>query len=243
MGANQQTSVPAFTAGQVLTAQQQTEINTGIPVFADSTARTAAFGGTGEKVLAEGQYSYLENTNSTEVYDGSSWVAVGASALTFITGASFSAVSSVTVDSCFTSTYQNYRVIFLVTASATGTGDTAWQYRAGGATISTSNYTRGLIGISSGGSFDGNYGAGGTSFALGSTGVGESNYAMTLDIYRPQQTTLTNAFVTNMQSYSSTTPRYGTLQFTAATAFDGFIVTRSSGTMTGNYRVYAYANS
>jgi hypothetical protein len=51
MGANAQTSVPAFVTGQVLTAQQQTEINTGIPVFADSTARDAAFGGTGEKVL------------------------------------------------------------------------------------------------------------------------------------------------------------------------------------------------
>jgi hypothetical protein len=34
MGANAQTSVPVFTSGQVLTAQQQTEINTGIPVFA-----------------------------------------------------------------------------------------------------------------------------------------------------------------------------------------------------------------
>jgi hypothetical protein len=48
--ANTQTSVPVFTSGQVLTAQQQTEINTGIPVFADSTARDAAFGGTGEKL-------------------------------------------------------------------------------------------------------------------------------------------------------------------------------------------------
>jgi hypothetical protein len=58
MGVNQQTSVPAFTVGQVLTAQQQTEINTGVPVFADTTARDAAFGGTGEKVLAEGQMAY-----------------------------------------------------------------------------------------------------------------------------------------------------------------------------------------
>jgi hypothetical protein len=37
MGANAQTSVPAFVTGQVLTAQQQTEINTGIPVFAAGT--------------------------------------------------------------------------------------------------------------------------------------------------------------------------------------------------------------
>jgi hypothetical protein len=75
MGANQQTSVPAFTAGQVLTAQQQTEINTGVPVFADTTARDAAFGGTGEKILAEGQMCYIEAAPKRyQVYNGSAWV-------------------------------------------------------------------------------------------------------------------------------------------------------------------------
>ena len=76
MGANAQTSVPAFTAGQVLTAAQVTQINTGIPVFASSTERDAAFGGAGEKTLAEGQMAYLEDTNATQYYDGSSWAAV-----------------------------------------------------------------------------------------------------------------------------------------------------------------------
>ena len=77
MGVNQQTSVPGFTAFQVLTAQQQTEINTGVPVFADTTARDAAFNGTGEKVLAEGQLCYLEDTNKVQYYDGSSWANLG----------------------------------------------------------------------------------------------------------------------------------------------------------------------
>jgi len=79
MGANAQTSVPAFTAGQVLTAAQVTQINTGIPVFASSTERDAAFGGTGEKTLAEGQFAYLEDTDAVQVYDGTSWATVGAS--------------------------------------------------------------------------------------------------------------------------------------------------------------------
>ena len=81
MGVNQQTSVPAFTVGQVLTAQQQTEINTGVPVFADTTARDAAFGGTGEKVLAEGQMAYVENLDVVQYYDGAAWAAVGPSTL------------------------------------------------------------------------------------------------------------------------------------------------------------------
>lgn len=76
MGANAQTSVPAFTAGQVLTAAQMTQINTGVPVFADSTARTAAFGGTGEKTLAQGQLSYLESDGKVYVYSGTAWVSI-----------------------------------------------------------------------------------------------------------------------------------------------------------------------
>jgi hypothetical protein len=76
MGANAQTSVPAFTAGQVLTAAQVTQINTGVPVFADSTARTAAFGGTGEKTLAQGQLSYLESDGKVYVYSGTAWVSI-----------------------------------------------------------------------------------------------------------------------------------------------------------------------
>ena len=87
MGANAQTSVPAFTAGQVLTAAQMTQVNTGIPVFASSTERDAAFGGTGEKTLAEGQMAYLEDTNATQYYDGSSWAAVaGGKILQVVTG-------------------------------------------------------------------------------------------------------------------------------------------------------------
>jgi hypothetical protein len=71
---NTQTSVPAFTAGQVLTAQQMTEVNTGLPVFASGTTRNAAFGGTGEKTLAEGQLAYLEDVNLLQVYNGTAWV-------------------------------------------------------------------------------------------------------------------------------------------------------------------------
>ena len=73
MGANAQTAVPAFTAGQVLTAAQQTQINTGIPVFATTITRDAAFGGTGKKTLAEGQFAYIESNDATQYYDGATW--------------------------------------------------------------------------------------------------------------------------------------------------------------------------
>jgi hypothetical protein len=79
MGANAQTAVPVFTAGQVLTAAQVTQINTGIPVFATTVTRDAAFGGAGEKTLAQGQFCYLESTSKMQVYTGSAWANVGTS--------------------------------------------------------------------------------------------------------------------------------------------------------------------
>lgn len=63
-----------FATGDVLTAAQ---VNTylmqqTVMVFASSAARTTALSG----VLAEGMVSYLQDTNATEVYDGSAWVSI-----------------------------------------------------------------------------------------------------------------------------------------------------------------------
>jgi len=119
MGANAQTSVPAFTAGQVLTAAQMTQVNTGIPVFASSTERDAAFGGTGEKTLAEGQMAYLEDTNETQYYDGSSWAAVGAAG-----GKILQVVSTTKVDQ-FTTTSGTFTDITGLSVSVTPTSATS----------------------------------------------------------------------------------------------------------------------
>jgi hypothetical protein len=64
-----------FATGDVLTAAQvNTYLNEQtVMVFASSAARTSALSG----VLAEGMMSYLQDTNSVEVYNGSSWVNVG----------------------------------------------------------------------------------------------------------------------------------------------------------------------
>lgn len=61
-----------FATGNVLTAAQ---VNTylmqqSVMVFASSAARTTALSG----VLAEGMVSYLQDTNSLEVYDGAAWI-------------------------------------------------------------------------------------------------------------------------------------------------------------------------
>jgi hypothetical protein len=67
-----------FVAGDVLTAGQ---VNTylmdqTVMRFADEAARTAAFGGSGEAVLAEGMVSYLMDTNVVQAYDGTEWKSI-----------------------------------------------------------------------------------------------------------------------------------------------------------------------
>ena len=64
-----------FVSGDVLTAAQ---VNTylmdqSIMRFADATARDAAFGGSGEPVLAEGMFAYTNDTNTLWFYTGSAW--------------------------------------------------------------------------------------------------------------------------------------------------------------------------
>jgi hypothetical protein len=78
MGANATTSVPVYASGEVLTAANLNITNSGIPVFATTVTRDAAFGGAGEKTLAEGQFAYIEATNTTQYYDGAAWQSLAA---------------------------------------------------------------------------------------------------------------------------------------------------------------------
>ena len=78
MGANAVTTVPVYVSGEVLTAADLNITNSGIPVFATTVTRDAAFGGAGEKTLAEGQFAYIEATDTTQYYDGAAWKSVGA---------------------------------------------------------------------------------------------------------------------------------------------------------------------
>jgi hypothetical protein len=62
-----------FNTGDVLSAADTNGyLMQGVLVFADATARTAAI-----TSPEEGQVSFLKDTNSTEFYDGSAWVAIG----------------------------------------------------------------------------------------------------------------------------------------------------------------------
>jgi len=136
MGANAQIAVPAFTAGQVLTAAQQTQINTGIPVFATTVTRDAAFGGAGEKTLAQGQYAYIEATSSLQVYSGSAWISASPAKLGQVVQSSLTTATNTTSTS-FVTTGLN------ATITPTSTSSTVLVMYASnvGSPSSDSNYT------------------------------------------------------------------------------------------------------
>lgn len=121
-----------FATGDVLTAAQ---VNTylmqqTVMVFASSAARTTALSG----VIAEGMVSYLQDTNSLEVYDGSAWIGATGdiTALTAGTGISISSATgpiptvaidtAVTADLTTAQTLTNKTLTTPVISSITNTG-------------------------------------------------------------------------------------------------------------------------
>ena len=243
MGANAQTSVPTFTAGEVLTAANMNiSARTGVPVFADTTARDAAFGGTGEKTLAEGQLCYIEASDVVQYYNGSTWATVGpaaASALTLISSTTIgSAVSSVTVSSAFSSTYDNYLILFNGGAASVAAdfiyltlGATAAGYNQGG---SSSVYSASNLGPERR--------ANTTSWYGGYMNTAGINGQITLMGPNMTENTFINAVFASGRTADAGYQLPGFLNDT--TAYTAFTLTAGSGTITGGtIRVYGYANS
>ena len=251
MGANAQTAVPVFTAGQVLTAQQQTEINTGIPVFATTVTRDAACGGAGEKTLAEGQFAYIEATNTTQYYDGAAWQSVGAtSGLIFITGASFTTVTSVSLPTnTFTSTYRNYRIIFDITG-CTSTATITGRVRISGTDQTGSTYFQCSPGLDAAGNTNNLNNNASTSFSLG--GVETNGYlSLILDAVDPQINRNAHTFTGNQMLADGAAPagnkgRSINLNYStgSSTQIDSFsFISSIASSISGVYRIYAYSES
>ena len=246
MGANAQTSVPAFTSGQVLTAAQVTQINTGIPVFATSTERDAAFGGAGEKTLAEGQMAYLEDTNETQYYDGSAWTALGASpGLVLLDATEFSAVSSVSVDNVFSSTYNNYLITF-TTSAASANVELYMRLRVGGVDESSAtNYYRNNRQFSYT-TTNGSTGGNDTRWHVGgvaSTWPDSCSFQTT--IFNPAIAQMTTAYNVAHEANTGLTDVQSSngMLHKLTTSYDGVTIFPASGTISGKLRSYGLADS
>ena len=245
MGANAVTTVPVYTAGEVLTAADMNITNSGIPVFATTVTRDAAFGGAGEKTLAEGQFAYIEATNTTQYYDGAAWQSVGTTpGLVYLTGASFSAASSVSLPtSTFTSTYTNYKVVFRVTA-ASGTFQLTTRFRSAGADNTTSNYSTASLGVFSNGTANNSLAYNATSIALDAA-TNTPGLTINADVNNPQATDTTQIIgaLIAFNPLPAISGQAINAQFGATTSFDSMSFIAATSTITGYYKVYGYSNS
>lgn len=240
MGANAQTAVPVFTAGQVLTAEQVTQINTGIPVFATTTTRDAAFGGAGEKTLAQGQMAFIEATNTTQFYNGTAWVS--SLGLQLVTAQTIgTGVSSIVVTSCFSSAYDNYRVI-ISNMAASGSGAGLYMTTNGSA---GSTYEGNIIYWSTANNTitNSNYTAT-SSFQIGV--LNTTRNQVVFDITNPNLASQTIVSGTS-NGYSSGGSDYGSMYTTYdsnAAASVTMTITASAGTFTGGtISVYGYTKA
>ena len=238
MGANAVTTVPVYVAGEVLTAADLNITNSGIPVFATTVTRDASFGGSGEKVLAEGQFAYIEATNTTQYYDGAAWVSVGVTpGLVLVkTQTIGSAVSSVEVTGAFSSTYDNYLITLEGGVASTNVGlrltlgATATGYYFGGTFVQYNSSTVG-----------GQFGLG-TNFEIG---YGSTN-ALSAEIVLGSPNL---AKVTTFRSRGADTGTTGYMNsysgfLNNSTQYTAFTIATTTGNMTGGViRVYGYQNS
>jgi hypothetical protein len=242
---NTQTSVPLYASGEVLTAANLNLTNSGIPVFATTVTRDAAFGGANEKVLAEGQFAYIEATNTTQYYDGAAWQSVGASSgLTLITTTSFSAVSSFSLPAnTFTSTYTNYFMTCNLDSSA-NSAEFDFRFRASGTDNTSNNYAWVIYGRSA--STDPANSSGGSLLNYFRICPISGTYTSQLQItfMTPQDSgynagyNTTGFYFDGLTNYSG---RTGSGVLSVTTAYDSATFFPSTGTVTGTYSVYGLA--
>jgi hypothetical protein len=163
-------------------------------------------------------------------------------ALKFIATQTFSAAGSVSVNSCFTSTYDTYRVVIDATSNQ---GSATWAYikmRAAGTDAST-NYNYQRIGFNGGTNLSGRTQAQTTGFAAGL--VSTTRIATTLDLFWPAEAAATFGYLNSSFSGSDINLElsYFAVNHTTATAYDGFSLIPAAGTITGRVTVYGYQRS
>jgi hypothetical protein len=158
------------------------------------------------------------------------------SGLVYVGGSSFTAESTVNVDSVFSATYQNYKIEILITASS----QVVLQYRmrVGGATNSTANYGNQYLLVDNT-----------TILASRTTGqtIGEIGQMvssgisfMDITVFNPFSAAPTGMLTNTGSFVGEAYMRNQANVMKASTSFDGISFIPASGTITGTVRVYGY---
>jgi hypothetical protein len=154
-----------------------------------------------------------------------------------ILASSFTAQTSVSVNTVFSSTFQNYQILINITASSTA--ELRMRYRSGTTDNTSSNYRQGFMYV--GNVVSQAFGSGNnildTSQNLGDT---NSTAGSSVEIFSfaPNQTAVTKT----LTRLSGSNAFVGSGALTVTTAYNGFTIFPSTGTITGTIRVYGMRN-
>lgn len=192
---------------------------------ADTPARLA--------VGTNGQVLTADSTAST----GIKWATPSAGALTLIATSSPSGTATVNIDSCFSSTYQNYIIYTSITGTA-GT-DLKFQLRASGTSATTGYTTQALQ--ANGSSVSGSRATVDPNWIGGATRTSGRTFNI-LNVSNPFATAETSYFSQTQDPASNALIDIRSGNNTNATSYDGISIYVSSGNMTGSIRVYGVSN-
>ncbi len=186
-------------------------------------------GGTTGQVLSKASGTDLDFTWAT---------AGGGSNFTKITSGTFSGSANFSVDSVFSSTYANYKIIVVGTSGGGTAASIKVRFRTGGTTNTTSNYSGGRNStIYSTGGSEIDTSNNDTSMTLGRTDS-SGGWWLSFDCLNPFETQLTSAIGghTDVSRGGASSGR-----FNATTSFDGinFI---GGANLAGSYYIYGYGN-
>jgi len=169
-------------------------------------------------------------------------IASGSSSTSTVGTVSFSAVSSISLNGVFSSTYKNYRII--VSGTANTAGSTVYvRLRSSGTDRTNALIYFGGIFTRENGSYAAWGGSGSSVFDLGrwNNDTIESN-CISLDLFNPFDSGKYTAF--NSQSWNNDATSGFSLplsgQYHVANSNDGFSLFSSNGLLTGSVTVYGY---
>ena len=162
--------------------------------------------------------------------------------LVYITKSTFSAVSSVSIDNCFSADYSQYKII--LDSSFTDSQALYTRLRASGSDNSTSNYRDQFINADST-SISANKRTTETAWINFPFHMRTAKSIGISEILNPFQSTYTSALKADGEatSGSSIQIQLAAYGFNGTDSFDGFSLITHIGTMTGTVYVYAYKES
>jgi hypothetical protein len=154
-----------------------------------------------------------------------------------------SGVASQAVNSCFSATYQNYKIIFTLT-SATADATIKARLRSGTTDNSASLYNFAMPGLTNaGGAANENSGPSSGGFLITYSDSGLTHYSSaSIDLYKPFLAVYTTGTITMTNSSFSAALRAnsGGLWHEVSSSFDGINFISDAGNITGEVSIYGY---